>query len=171
MIGVVAASKHGSTSEIADTVADELRQAGLEVDRRAAEEVTSLDGFDAVVLGSPVYGGRWLEAARRLLSEQSEALAARPVWLFSVGPVGDPPKPDAPERGELRDAAAAIGAREHRVFTGRLDHSLLSRTERLMVRAVRAPDGDFRDWEEIRTWTRSIADTLDVEGGPPPSGG
>lgn len=171
MIGVIAATKHGSTSEIADTVADKLRQAGFDVARREAEEVTSLEGFDAVVLGSPIYGGRWLEPARRLLLEQSEALAARPVWLFSVGPVGDPPKPDAPEPGELPDAAAAIGAREHRVFSGRLDRSLLARTERLMVRSVRAPEGDFRDWDEIRAWTRSIADTLDVEGGQPPSGG
>ena len=40
-----------------------------------------------------------------------------------------------------------------------------------MVRAVRAPDGDFRDWDEIRTWTRSIADKIEIEGGPPSSGG
>ena len=160
MIWVVATSKHGSTGEVADAVADELRRAGHDVERKDADQVHGFEGADAVVLGSPIYGGRWLEAGRRLLSDQAEALAARPVWLFSVGPLGDPPKPDEPEPQEVVRSATEIGAREHRVFTGRLDRSELGRGERLMVRAVHAPEGDFRDWEEIRLWARSIADAL-----------
>jgi menaquinone-dependent protoporphyrinogen oxidase len=50
-----------------------------------------------------------------------DALAARPLWLFSVGPLGDPPKPQDPEPQELAAVVTATGAREHRVFTGRLD--------------------------------------------------
>lgn len=46
------------------------------------------------------------------------------------------------------------------MFSGRLDRYELGRGERLMVRAVNAPAGDFRDWEEIRVWARSIADAL-----------
>ena len=160
MIWVVATSKHGSTGEVADAVAEELRRSGHDVERKDAEQVHGFDGADAVVLGSPIYGGRWLEAGRRLLSDQAEALSARPVWLFSVGPLGDPPKPDEPEPQELVQSATEIGAREHRVFSGRLDRSELGRGERLMVRAVHAPAGDFRDWEEIRVWARSIADAL-----------
>jgi menaquinone-dependent protoporphyrinogen oxidase len=90
--------------------------------------------------------------------------AARPVWLFSIGPLGDPPEPEDPEPQELAAAATAIGEREHRVFTGRLDRAALNRRERLMVRAVRAPDGDFRDWGEITARAHSIAVAL---GRPP----
>lgn len=55
---------------------------------------------------------------------------------------------------------AATGAYEHRIFGGRLERERLGRAERLMVRALRAPYGDFRDWEQIRGWARSIADGL-----------
>lgn len=90
--------------------------------------------------------------------------AARPVWLFSIGPLGDPPKPEDPEPQELAAAATAIGAREHRVFIGRLDRAALTVASRLMVRAVRAPDGDFGEWGEITAWAHSIAVAL---GRPP----
>ena len=160
MILVIAASRHDSTSEVADEIADRLRGAGRAVERCAADRVTGLGEAEAVVLGSPIYAGRWLESARRLLAEQAEALAARPVWLFSLGPLGDPPKPEEPEPQELPAAAEAVGARDCRVFSGRLDRRRLNRRERLMVRAVRAPDGDFRDWDAIRSWADSIGDAL-----------
>ena len=52
-------SRHGSTAEIAEAIAATLREAGLAVDCRKAGEVDSLDGYDAVVLGSAVYMRRW----------------------------------------------------------------------------------------------------------------
>lgn len=51
----------------------------------------------------------------------------------------------------------ATHARDHRIFAGRLDASTLSLGERVAVRAVRAPEGDFRDWAAIRGWAREIA--------------
>lgn len=98
MIWVVATSKHGSTGEVADAVAQELRHAGHDVERKDAEHVHGFEGADAMVLGSPIYGGRWLEAGRRLLPNQAEALSARPVWLFSDGPLGTRPRPTSPSR-------------------------------------------------------------------------
>jgi menaquinone-dependent protoporphyrinogen oxidase len=54
-----------------------------------------------------------------------------------------------------------------RVFAGKLDHASLSldhaslsRVERLMVRAQRAPVGDFRDWDAIRAWARGVGGEL-----------
>jgi hypothetical protein len=41
-----------------------------------------------------------------------------------------------------------------------LDHASLSRVERLMVRAQRAPEGDFRDWDAIRAWARGVGGEL-----------
>jgi menaquinone-dependent protoporphyrinogen oxidase len=59
------------------------------------EDVATLEGFDAVVVGSSIYTGRWLKPAKELVERNAEALRARPVWLFSSGPLGDPPKPEA----------------------------------------------------------------------------
>jgi menaquinone-dependent protoporphyrinogen oxidase len=54
----------------------------------------------------------------------------------------------------------ATRARAHQVFSGKLDRSALSHVERLMVRAPRAPEGDFRDWDAIRAWARAVAAAL-----------
>jgi menaquinone-dependent protoporphyrinogen oxidase len=117
---VVVASKYGSTREVAEAMADELRRAA-EVEVRDAADVTDFEGADAIVLGSAVYAGRWLEPARRLVEEQADQLAARPTWLFSVGPVGDPPKPEEACPEGIPDVVVATKASAHEVFAGRLD--------------------------------------------------
>jgi menaquinone-dependent protoporphyrinogen oxidase len=100
--------------------------------------------------------GRWLEPAREYAAAHAAALRARPVWLFSSGPIGEPPFPT----DEPHDVGALIpltGARGHRVFPGRLEKNRLSFGERAMVTAMRAPLGDFRDWDAVRAWGNEIA--------------
>jgi hypothetical protein len=71
-----------------------LGEHGLEATVLPPEQVEGVDGYAAVVLGSAVYAGHWLKPARELVERHAGDLADRPVWLFSSGPVGDPPKPD-----------------------------------------------------------------------------
>jgi len=80
-------------------------------------------------------------------------LRSRPVWLFSSGPVGDPPKPGA-DPVDAATMSTASGARDHRVFSGKLDRSLLRFTDKAIATALRAPAGDFRDWDEIGVGVR-----------------
>jgi menaquinone-dependent protoporphyrinogen oxidase len=157
---VTAASRHGSTEEIASAIAKGLTERGLDADASAIEHATP-EGYGAVVLGSAVYMGHWLEPARRFAEQHGAALAERPVWLFSSGPLG-PPEHLVPE-DEPVDAAPVVqatGARAHRVFAGRLSKRGLGFGERAMVAAVRAPEGDFRDWAAIDAWAGEIAEAL-----------
>jgi menaquinone-dependent protoporphyrinogen oxidase len=158
---VTAASRHGATHEIAEAIARGLVQRGIEAEALPTEELASLDGFDAYVLGSAVYVGRWLDPARELVEANAGVLASRPVWLFSSGPLGPPehlkPEGDPVDAANLVETARAV---EHRVFAGRLDRSLLSFTEKAVVLAVRAPEGDFRDWEAIDGFAHDIAGHL-----------
>ncbi|HEX2843688.1 MAG TPA: protoporphyrinogen oxidase, partial [Candidatus Limnocylindria bacterium] len=55
---------------------------------------------------------------------------------------------------------AALAARDHRVFPGRINPSDLSWVERTITRMVKAPDGDFRDWDAVREWATTIASEL-----------
>ena len=87
---VCVASKYGATSEIAQAVADVLAGQGLEVSVAPPGQADAIEEFDAVVLGSAVYMGQWMKPARELAEHSAAALAARPVWLFSSGPVGEP---------------------------------------------------------------------------------
>jgi len=163
---VTAASRHGSTGEIAQELGKALRGAlpGMGVDVVPLTRVGSFDGYDAVVLGSAVYFGRWLDEARWQVTAHADALRERPVWLFSSGPVGDTTVPDA-EPVDGAELARAVGAREHRVFAGRLLREDLGLRERLAVGMVHAPDGDFRDWAAIRAWADRIAADLRVGSG------
>ena len=163
---VSAASRHGATGEIAAALAAAIEREGITVLTAAPEEVTDLDGIDAVVLGSGIYAGRWLGSVRHLVERLGPALAARPVWLFSSGPVGDPPQPEG-DPAEAASLVEASGAREHRVFAGRLDRRQLNLGERAIVKVVRAADGDFRDWDAIRQWGTEIAAVLREEPAAP----
>jgi menaquinone-dependent protoporphyrinogen oxidase len=162
---VAAASRHAATAEIASrigaTLTEQLAARGVAADVhvRHAEGVRGIDGYDAVVLGSAVYAGRWLRPARALARTHTARLATVPVWLFSSGPVGDPLAPLG-EPAEVADLVRLTGAREHRVFAGLLDRRRLGPAERLMVRAVRAADGDHRDWTAVAAWATGIADAL-----------
>ena len=164
---VSAASKHGATAEIARAIGAELDAAGIEADVCRPEDVRSVASYDAVVLGSGVYAGRWLEPAKELIERESDALASRPVWLFSSGPIGDPSKPeDEPaDVARLRESTHAI---DHRIFAGRLDRRQLGFAEKAIVAVVHAPDGDFRQWDAVTAWASSIARQLQVA--PPGNG-
>lgn len=162
------ASKHGSTAEIAAALARAAadcpagRTAGLSAIAVPAHQRPTPTSFDGVVLGSAVYAGRWLEEARQYATLYADTLRHRPVWLFSSGPIGEPPfPPDEPH--DAAPMAALTGAREHRVFPGRLDKDRLTFGERAMVTAMRAPLGDFRDWDRIAAWGRDIAAAVTAE--------
>ncbi|MGY1782552.1 flavodoxin domain-containing protein [Geodermatophilus sp. SYSU D01036] len=162
---VAYASRHGSTREIAEALARGLGEApaGRPVDLYAAalpaESRPDPAAWDAVVLGSAVYAGRWLPPAQELAVRCAGVLRRRPVWLFSSGPIGDPPyPPDEPQ--DAAALAALLAPRGHRVLPGRLDRSLLGFGERAMVTAMRAPVGDFRDWDAVRSWADEIAAAL-----------
>ena len=166
MVKVIVASKYGSTREIGEAIASELRAAGHEARVSEAADVEELEPVDAVVIGSAIYMGRWLKPARKLLHARGEELGRLPLWLFSSGPSGEPPLPKEAEPTEVAAAAETLGAREHRVFPGKLSRAVLNRRERLIIRALRASEGDFRDWDSIRGWAKSIAGQLEeLEGG------
>lgn len=168
---VAVASKHGSTREIANAIVEELRNAAIDADLRDASEVSSIRGYDAIILGSAVYMGKWLPEARDFPEHHRMALSKLPVWLFSSGPLGaeDPQPHYNPE--ELGIPFVAADVRDHHVFVGKLESEGLGFGERIAVKMVRAalgdykaPYGDFRNWDEIREWARGIAAELQPIG-------
>jgi len=160
---VTAASKHGSTETIGREIELGLRARGVYAEFCPPGDVSSLEDYDAVIIGSAVYGGHWIQPATTFVDTHSAALRKLPVWLFSSGPIGDPPKPDK-DSIDVERIVRATGAREHRVFAGRIEHSELSFAERAMVKVVHAHDGDYRDWAAVRDWTFGIAEALTGSG-------
>jgi menaquinone-dependent protoporphyrinogen oxidase len=160
MAGVLVAyaTKYGSTKEVADVVADQLRRHGLEVDVRAASDVRDVSAYSAVVVGGALYFFRWRRQARALLSRNRKALELLPVAVFGVGPIEDTAEQFEGARGQLERALAKqpwLTPVSIAVFGGRFDPT-----------GLRFPDNnpamrdmaavDLRDWDAIRVW----ADTL-----------
>ncbi len=151
------ASKHGGTAEIGRSIARILRTQGIDVDVAQPQDVHDLSHYEGFVLGSALYMGAWIPAATIFVDEHADALRDSPTWLFSSGPLGDakPEEPIHPDR--LEHLIATAGARDHRMFSGRLELSRLGRTERFVARWVGAIDGDYREWDEIEAWASGIA--------------
>lgn len=162
---VTFATRHSGTGSLAEEIGSALEHrldaAGLPafVDVVPVERVASVERYDAVVVGSAVYFGRWLAGARRFVIRNAAALITRPVWLFSSGPVGDPREP-AEQPRDVADLVPLIEARGHRVFAGRLDRRSLRLAERIVVRLIKAPYRDDRDFADVRAWAADVADAI-----------
>ena len=159
---IAVSSKHGSTREIAASIGETVREAGIEVDVVEAQDVESVSPYDAVIVGSAVQLGRWMGPARDLVTNSADALRMRPVWLFSSGPLGrdivDPA--DAAQGLKL---LGVVGARDHRVFAGKADRGELGFIERRILAMVKNPYGDHRDWDDIHAWAAGIAGELTAD--------
>lgn len=156
---VTAASRHGSTAEIADRVADRLRDDLPEpwsVCRSDPGNAWSLADADAVVLGSAIYFGRWLRPARRALKRIDDL---EQLWLFSSGPVS-PVDAENEQIIDQDERVPSVHGDRHAAFGGCLDPSRLTRLERFVTRLVHADAGDHRDWGAIDDWADGIADEL-----------
>jgi menaquinone-dependent protoporphyrinogen oxidase len=158
---IAAATRHDATREIAEAIGAGLVERGVDAETRPIDEVTDLAGYDAVVLGSAVYMGRWLKPARQFAEHHARTLAAIPVWLFSSGPLG-PPANLVPtgEPADVTELVKLTGALGHRVFAGRLERERLGFAERAVAKAVHAPEGDCRDWSAIDGFAGEIAAQL-----------
>jgi menaquinone-dependent protoporphyrinogen oxidase len=164
---VVAASRHGGTWEIAETIAAGLCDAGRDADLvRLVDETTDPNpaGYEAAVLGSAVYGAHWLVTAARWAIDHREVLRDLPVWLFSSGPVAAGPLPAEQDAVLIEGVTADLGARGHRLFGGRLVQAHLTPPELAIVRAFRVPDIDARDLPAARAWGGAIAAELTGTG-------
>ncbi|MGW5735947.1 MULTISPECIES: flavodoxin domain-containing protein [Streptomyces] len=163
------ATKNHSTAEIARTITEVLREQGLESDTRHVTQIGDVRAYDAVVLGSALYAGRWLRDARRFARHNARALDQTPVWLFSSGPLDTSAgERDIPPVRAARRALVLLDAKEHVTFGGRLVEGARGRVAHLIIRSGKG--GDFRDFERISAWARHIAATLREEAAVGPKG-
>jgi menaquinone-dependent protoporphyrinogen oxidase len=151
------ASKHESTHEVAEAIAEVLREAGECVDVRLGREVDEIADGEAVILGGPLYMGRWHKDARHFLKRHRKRLAAGPLAVFALGPLHDTENEVAGSRQQLDNALGKVPEVRPlavEVFVGRID------PQTLRFPFNRMPASDERDWDAIRAWAERLPELL-----------
>ncbi len=162
---VTFATKTGCTRGVADKIGEVLRDAGADVRVVSAAEAPDPGGYDAVVVGSGVRAGHWHRQATRLVEAHAETLAGRPLALFTVclTMAGGPDKAD-----EVRAYTAPMLEKtgltpvSHGLFAGWFEPDRFGLVGRTILKKMKAPEGDHRDWEAIAAWARDTAPALGV---------
>lgn len=165
---VAYATHAGSTREVAEAIAAELRTHGLECDLQPARDVRSLDKYSAVVLGAPLYIFRLLGDAKKFLKRHSAALAAKPIAIFVLGPLKGDEKEMEGVREQLDKELAQFAwlkPVDQQIFVGAYDPARLHFPYKLMVAfpanpLKNIPISDARDWAKIKAWAGEMAKRL-----------
>ena len=160
---VAYATRYGSTAEVAEAVGDELRKAGAEVDVQPISDVQDLSPYRAVIIGSPIYMGKWLPEAQVFVERHQQYLRGIPVAYFAVGLTVAGETPDAIRKAEasMGQVRMLVNPVDIGIFPGRLESSRLSAADRAIIKLIRAKTGDFRDQEAIRAWVEGLRTTFD----------
>jgi menaquinone-dependent protoporphyrinogen oxidase len=165
------ATRYGATQEVAEAIAVTLREAGLEVDIQPMRKVRALERYSAVVLGAPLYIGRWHKEAHRFLPQHQVALTEQPVAIFALGPLQDDEKQWRDVRAQLDKELAKyswLSPIAVEIFGGKYDPAKLRFPDNLIANApasplYQMPASDVRDWMAIRTWASELAPKLEPD--------
>jgi len=140
---VTYATRAGSTVEVAAAIGETLAKRGFAVDVKPVKAKPSLDGYQAVVLGSAIRIGSWLPEMMDFIKQHQPTLGALPTALFSVHMLNTADDDTsrtaraaytAPARQLLTPAAEAF-------FAGKMDYARLSFLDRVIAKAVEGSTG------------------------------
>lgn len=157
---VAYASKGGATAEIAEWIGDALRRAGATVEVQPADDVRALEGFDAVVVGGPLYMGKVLRPIPSFFSRHGAALTEKPVAVFIAGSSlgkGDI-KADKLGQTVAETAAGGVPVAAVGLFGGRFSSRNVPLIGRFLRNAVK--EEDTRDRAAIEAWAEALPTRL-----------
>lgn len=152
------ASKAGSTAETAVRMGETLSRRGCSVDVRPVSKVTDLASYQAVVLGSTIRIGSLLPEMMTFVKNNQAALQQKPLSLFIMCMTLEKDNEETRKTvsAYLEPVRALVQPASEGLFAGTMIPGKLSLIERLMMKAMKTPVGDFRQWDQINSWTESI---------------
>jgi menaquinone-dependent protoporphyrinogen oxidase len=162
---VAYASRSGSTAEVALAIGASMRKSGLAVDIIPVTEVASIPRMTAVVLGAPLYMGRFPKEFHRFLVRYRGALEILKPWCFVLGPTQTRPGDFEAARNQAIKQFSRYQwfcPADVRIFGGRWDPKTLPFPFSLAMHLpanplAKIPAADVRDWAEIGDWAEGIA--------------
>lgn len=160
---MVYATKSGCTKGIAEAIADGLRLAGADAEVVSAGDKPDPSAYDAVLVGSGVRAGMWHASAKQWLVTHAEQLKAHPLALFTACLTMHTNPEKADEVRAYTDVLLTETGLEPvdiGLFPGMYLPKEFSLPERLVMKAMKSPEGDFRDLQAAAEWATELAPRL-----------
>lgn len=158
---VVYATHSGATRTLADTIARTLREECVEVALIDIEDGPEPSAFDAVVLGSAVRVESFEKSAVAWMDKHWSTIAERPFALFSCsGSASDPAKGGRQKATDVFLSRIRCTPVAVKNFPGWVIMGKIPLHERVLLKSLRTPTGDFRDLPAVAAWAREIAPLL-----------
>lgn len=164
------ASNSGSTAEVAAAIGDALCKEGNTVETKWIRNVKAIDNYDAVIIGSPILYENWMPEAREFVKNNQNTLKNMPVSYFiTCMAMSRKEEAGLQQAIEYSDKLIALVPQVKPLSVGRfggvLDYSKIPFLTSILVKVVMAThkvkEGDYRDWNAIRSWAKSIDFELD----------
>jgi menaquinone-dependent protoporphyrinogen oxidase len=156
---VTYASQYGSTGGVADAIGKELCSKEVATDVVLIKNASNVSSYQGVVIGSAIYRGKWLPEAVDFVENNRDILRQVPVAYFLVCmTLSHPTEENRTEVLSYMDPIIKTVPEIRPVgigtFAGAMDYNNLSWLNKKILKSKGTPEGDFRDWNAIRTWAR-----------------
>lgn len=162
-------SGYGTTAEVADRIGTTIAAAGHLVDVRHVAEVTDVDDYDLVVVGSAIRYDRWMSGATEFVRTHRVELGTTNLGFFftclALSKPGARSTRSADQyEARIRAVAPELEPLAFGRFAGAVDPSrmnpLLRAAARVFLAVRGARPGDFRDWTAIDAWATELTATI-----------
>lgn len=159
------ASECGTSGEVAVAIGDALCEDGNTVETKWIKNVKDINNYDAVIIGSAILYEDWMPEAKELVKDNQDILKNMPVAYFITCMALSSKEDAAMQQAidysvKLCDLVPQVKPVSMGHFAGVLDYSKISFFKRILTRAAMArhkvKEGDYRDWNAIRSWAKSI---------------
>lgn len=157
---VTYASKAGSTAEVATRIGKILSNKNLAVDVIPVNKVTDITSYQTVILGSAIRIGNVLPEVQKFVESNQAMLQKKSFHIYFMCMMLEK---DTDENRKavsdyLKPIRALVKPASEGMFAGVINLKKLGLFDQLMIKAMKSPQGDFRDWDQIGSWAeRTVA--------------
>ena len=146
----------GATRGVAEAIAGEL-----DADVMPTKKVKDLSAYRAVVLGGAVRVGKPHSDFAAFLKKHREALREMPgAWFLVCLTLHEDTEANRAEVNGYLDKMRAefpeLVPSDIGLFAGWLDYRKLALPLRFIMKKMKAPEGDFRDWDRVKAWAAAL---------------
>jgi len=158
-------SQFGSTAEVAKFIAANLLLNDKTIDVKKIGEVKDLSIYSDVIIGSAIQYDKWMKEAQDFIIKNETELSTKPVSFFLVCLVLSKKTEKANLKAnsyanEITNLVPKINVSSFGKFAGVLDYSKMSFGQRILAKGIFAiigvKEGDYRDWNSIKKWSKNI---------------